>query len=803
MPARHPLPAVQDRATSASAVLSCERLEARDVPAVAALAAGALTVFGTPGDDRITVARDGGDVVVLDGTAEVGRFAAAAVTSIAVAGGAGDDVIRVARTVTQPAALDGGDGNNKLVGGGGDTVLTAGGGNDALFGGAGANAFDADGGRNELYRVRPGDVAVPNPGDRLLPEANPDGTGAAQEVLTAGEVDTLLRRAAAASASSDAIIVVADRNGRVLGVRVEGGVSTDITGSNANLVFAVDGALAKARTGAFFGNNQAPLTSRTVQFISQSTITQREVDSNPNVADPNSTLRGPGYVAAVNIAGHFPPGIALTPQVDLFAIEHTNRDGTVHPGADRVRGTADDVTLARRFNADPAFVPAGQELNPPDSYGFVSGLLPAAQNRGVATLPGGVPIYKNGQVVGGIGVFFPGRTGFATEENSSLSFTYDRSKPDRTLEAEWIAFAAVGGTTVSLTRGIIPTPVGDLGGVALPAGFGLPTGRIDLVGIQLDIFGQGGQTEGIKRVQAVGNAVGRGSPNDGVNLPVSLGADGVAASGDEAFAAAGRAVPDGWLVLPHAGNGITQADVERIITQSVVQSNLTRAAIRLPLGARARFVFAVADRDGNIVGLFRQPDATVFSIDVAVAKARNVAYYADPAQLQPVDQTEGVPPGTAFTNRTFRYLALPRFPEGIDGSPPGQFSQLNDDPNGTSRATGLQVGPRLPAAAYQSVLGFDSFNPQTNFRQPGNVLNQNGIVFFPGSAPIYKAQAAGGPATLAGGFGVSGDGVDQDDVTTIAGQSGFDVPGPLFRADEVFTRGVRLPYQKTNRNPEG
>jgi hypothetical protein len=62
------------------------------------------------------------------------------------------------------------------------------------------------------------------------------------------------------------------------------------------LTFAIDGALAKARTGAFFGNNQAPLTSRTIEFISQTTITQQEVESDPNIPDINSPFRGPGFV---------------------------------------------------------------------------------------------------------------------------------------------------------------------------------------------------------------------------------------------------------------------------------------------------------------------------------------------------------------------------------------------------------------------------------------------------------------------------------------------------------------------------
>ena len=767
-------------------MLTCDELERREMPAVtASVVAGTLTVTGTPGDDRITLFRDGPNLVVLDGTLETLRTPSAGVTSIAIDGGAGNDVIRIAPSVTQPAAISGGSGRNKLVAGAGNAVLVGGTGNDALFGGLGANSFDAGGGLNALFKVRPTDVVFPNPGDSILRETI--AAASVQETITAAEVGTLLQRAAAASASTDAIIVIVDRNGRILGVRVEGGVDPAIAGNSAKLVFAVDGAVALARTGAFFGNNQAPLTSRTVQFISQSTITQREVESDPSITDPNSRLRGPGFVAAVNLGNHFPPGIALTPQVDLFEIEHTNRDATVNPGADRIKGTADDVTLAQRFNIDPTYVPAGNSLFAPDSFGFASGLQPNAQSRGIATLPGGIPIFKNGQVVGGIGVFFPGKTGFATEENSSLSFTYDPTKPDRTLEAEWIAYAAVGGTTVSVTTGIDPVAVGTIGGVPLPAGFGLPIGRIDLVGITLDIFGQGGN-DGLGRLLVVGNAVGRGNPNDGANL-------GVTPAGVTLLD--GKTVPEGWLVVPHDGDGITKADVEFIIANSIAQSNLTRAAIRLPLGSRAKFVFAVTDRIGNVVGLYREPDATVFSIDVAVAKARNVMYYADPSQLQPIDQIAGVPAGTAFTNRTFRYVGLPRFPEGIDGELPGPFSQLNDDPFGTSRTTGLLFGAPLPASAYQSVVGYDAFNPGTNFHDPNNILNQNGIVFFPGSAPLYKA------GLLAGGFGVSGDGVDQDDVTTIAGQTGFDVPATIFRADQIYVRGVHLPYQKTNRNPEG
>jgi hypothetical protein len=192
------------------------------------------------------------------------------------------------------------------------------------------------------------------------------------------------------------------------------------------------------------------------------------------------------------------------------------------------------------------------------------------------------------------------------------------------------------------------------------------------------------------------------------------------------------------------------------------------------------------------------PDATVFSIDVAVAKSRNVAYYANPAELQPIDNP-GVPVGTAFTNRTFRYLAEPRFPEAIDGDPPGPYSILND--GGTDPITGLQVGPPLPASAFQSVLGFDAFNPQSNMHQNAFIQNQNGVVFFPGAVPLYRDAPDLNTGVLIGGFGVSGDGVDQDDVVTFAGARFNGVPNALLRADETVVRGVALPYQKFNRQP--
>jgi len=783
-------------ALSRRTILRCESLEGRDMLAVAYLTGSTLNVIGDPTDDLISVKLSAGQLRVTDNSANLGAFLSAAVTNIAIRGGDGNDTVTVGNTVTQPVDITGGYGNDSLTAGGGAAALRGGPGNDVLVGGLGGTAFNGGPGTDSFQNVQPTDSVVSDAVD-----ANPITPPAAtsnQQTLTAAEVSTLLQRAAAASASSDAIIAITDRNGRILGVRVESGVSTAITGTASRLVFAIDGAVSLARTGAYFGNNQAPLTSRTVQSLSQSTITQREVESNPNLPYRNSTVRGPGFVAPIGINAHFPPGVPNSPQVDLFEIEHSNRDGTYAPGPDGIIGTTDDVKRAQRFNANPAYVPPGQELYPPDSYGVESGVaprtangIPIAVSRGIATLPGGIPIFKNGQAVGGIGVFFPGYTGYASEENSALNSNYNPTRPDRSLEAEWIAFAAVGGATTSI-GGVATLPVGVLSGVPVPAGFGLPNGRIDLVGVTLNIFGPGGNA-GLGVVAQVGAIVGRGSPNDGTNQ--------VIVAGNPNLTRDGLPVPEGWLVTPHDGNGVTAADVVQLVTQGINTANLARAAIRLPIGSRTKMVFAVTDLNGNLLGLYRMPDATVFSLDVAVAKARNVAYYANAAKLQAVDQLQGIPAGTAFASRTFRYVADPRFPEGIDGTPPGPFSQLND--GGSNLLTGLQIGPRLPASAFQSAVGYDAFNPGTNFHNPFNPLNQNGVVFFPGSAPLYKALYPGGPMRLIGGLGVSGDGVDQDDVVTIGAQVGYEVPATVLRADQVFYRGVRLPYQKTNRNPFG
>ena len=161
---------------------------------------------------------------------------------------------------------------------------------------------------------------------------------------------------------------------------------------------------------------------------------------------------------------------------------------------------------------------------------------------------------------------------------------------------------------------------------------------------------------------------------------------------------AGTLPPDGYLVGPNGGSTLSQSDVNEIVMNAVATANTTRAVIRLPPGSRARMTIAVSDLDGTLLGLYRMPDGTVFSADVAATKARNVIWFSTTG----VRDLPGVPAGTAVTNRTIGFGAQPLFPPGIDGSGDGPFFQLylNDTPIPVRRDR--SQGPPTPATRAES-----------------------------------------------------------------------------------------------------
>jgi uncharacterized protein GlcG (DUF336 family) len=468
-------------------------------------------------------------------------------------------------------------------------------------------------------------------------------------VLTAADVDSVVQNAAASLNSEALVIAVTDRQGNILAVYQKPAAPPTAAANFGIQADSKEVAVALARTASFFTNNQAPLSSRTVRYIS---------------------------------GIHFPPGIPFTGNAALYGIENTNRGCP--------------------FNADyipgQAFPPARSIDGSQPGLGILTGKADLNDSDPSAVNPGGVPLFKQGAVVGGVGV-----TGVPPNV------------------AEFAAFSgAIGG-------GFGPNPA--------------PPGVVIIDGIALPFVNQTTMPDGFGSGSADGSYV--VGPQDSPGP-----------------------APEGDLVAPHDGlvGGLTHDEVRQIVDAAVAEGNQTRAVIRLPLGSRARFAIAVADLDGTILAIHRMPDATVFSNDVAVAKARNVIFFSGPSRT-PGD-LPGVPMGTAITNRTIGFGAQPFYPPGIDYSTPGPFFNL-----------------------YK----FDALNPCTQGSQPTNP-NQNGIVFFPGALPLYKN------GVLVGGLGVSGDGVEQDDFVTAAAAAGFEAPDSI-RADRVIDQDVRLPYLKFPRNP--
>ena len=477
--------------------------------------------------------------------------------------------------------------------------------------------------------------------------------------LQAADVQNIVQ-AAVNSVNVDMAVAVVDRAGFVLGVFRTQNAPTSAVGNFGQSQNANDLAVALARTGAFFSNDQAPISSRTVRFIS---------------------------------GIHFPPGVANQPPADLYGIENTNRG----------------CTLVN----DPAFqsqIPPSLALGGGFGLGIITGKADPMDSNADSVNPGGVPIFYQNVVVGGIGV---------VTASSNLNV------------AEYAAF--VGSTTQRGGTGnnFGPTPAAPgvvfIGGIALPF-------------------------------------------VDQTSLPSGFTTGPVAGTGSYLVPATNSQgqPPEGDLIMPVAGplGGLSASDVTQILQNAEATANTTRAAIRLPIGSTTRMAIAVADLDGTIIGLRRMADSTVFSIDVAATKARNMVYFNSAARTA-ADLT-GVPMGTAVTNRTISFGAQPIYPPGINGSNPGPFFSLYT---------------------------MDLANPCTQGFQSGAAnANKSGIVFFPGSAGLYRGGA------LVGGLGVSGDGVDEDDYVTNGGTAGFEAPTNI-RADQILDEGVRLPYFKFPRNP--
>ncbi len=225
--------------------------------------------------------------------------------------------------------------------------------------------------------------------------------------------------------------------------------------------------------------------------------------------------------------------------------------------------------------------------------------------------------------------------------------------------------------------------------------------------------------------------------------------------------------------LPNGVARLTAAEVTNIITAAANRARTTRAGIRLPRGQAAEvFITVVNNPNANgvpplVLGTFcTSSNATRFSWDVAVQKARTAVFFSATNR--------------AYSTRTVGFLGQSLYPPGISGAEPGIFFGLQEKFSITNPVP-VQVTNPVNGAVFTTATNADPNLP-------------NGITIFPGGFPLYRN------GVLIGAIGVSGDGVDQDDLISASGDSLFPPP-PAHRADPPQYRSARLPYAKFPRNP--
>jgi uncharacterized protein GlcG (DUF336 family) len=513
---------------------------------------------------------------------------------------------------------------------------------------------------------------------------HPDAAMAADTRMTSNEVALVISKAIsrAEQIAPGATIAVVDREGFVLG-------AWSVDGS-FDAVKILD-AITKAGTASFLSSDQHAFSSRTA-----------------------------GYIVQQN----FPPGVRNRPTGPLVGVNFSNLSFT-------------DVN---RFK-NPHSGYATNGLSGTNGDPIVPPSPPFAALSGLAGSPGGVPLFRNGRLIGGVGVSAttraPARSPLPPLADIQLRQTYDVD--------EDIALAGQMG---------FQPPNAFLGS------------RVFIDGLRLPYVKGKGRLGQVKPLGDVGAPVLPYAPSDSPEVTYST----------SVFAGQACEVRAPLIDDPMAGliNGqprLTSNEVHRIISQSAARARITRAGIRLPRGQSAQTFIAVVNNPAQsntppvILGTIQTPGATLFSWDVAVQKARTCVFFSDDTR--------------AFSARTVGFLAQRFYPPGIVGTLPGPFYELQE------RFSLVPAGivNILNRAAVDDPL----LSPNPNL--------PNGITIFPGGFPLYRN------GVLIGAIGVSGDGIEQDDIIAAAGTVGF-LPPPSIRADRLQFRGARLPYAKFPRNPD-
>ena len=481
--------------------------------------------------------------------------------------------------------------------------------------------------------------------------------------------------------ATNAVVAVVDREGFVLGVW-----SLSVTPSALDVIDAIT----KAGTAAFLSSTEQAFTSRTAGFIVQQ---------------------------------HFPPGIANRPPGPLVGVNFSNMSFS------DVNRFKDPATY------DPlAFGGGGTNGAPVTPLGL-------SAISGLAGSPGGVPLYRGGNLIGGVGVVLTGRPPIPALADIQLqtSQAYDADED-----------AALAGQI-----GFAPNPV---------------------------IFGTGVLIDGI-RVPYVDSTTSLGSVAPLGSFGTNVTQYPITNSPPVSYPALNLRSVTGEMRAPIIGDPLpglidgearlTAAEVTNILTLAAQRAAITRAGIRLPGGQAAQVFITIVNNPNatnvapQVLGTFRTPDATIFSWDVAVQKARTALFYSNTNQ--------------ACSTRTVGFLAQMFYPPGIDGTLPGPLFGMQEQ---------FSLIPQDVLNPLNGIV-FTATNPPLVAVHPAL---PNGLTIFPGGFPLYRN------GKLIGAIGVSGDGVDQDDIIAAAGTVNLPPPTAI-RADQTIFRGTRLPYAKFPRNP--
>lgn len=508
------------------------------------------------------------------------------------------------------------------------------------------------------------------------------------EQLSRDDVNRIIAQAVqrALEISPDSVIAVTDREGFVLGV-------WDVNGGSLPALGVIAAATGRAATAAFLSSNQNAFTTRTAGWIIQQ---------------------------------HFPPGVRNTPPGPLVGVGFSN---LFFSDVNRVK------QIPVGFHGSN-LVPS--TMSPGVREGGASGVpFTSLQDS-----PGGVPLYINGELVGGIGVTGDGSpTDLSAaaailardvQKNATPGFRFGEDTDE--------VVALAGQSGYRAPQDILATNI-LAGGVRLP-----------YVTPQPENFPEEYASEGPQHGEVVPIYPIQGSPERYPYRVETLG--GV--EGEIRFPFRSDPMPG----KVGRENRLTESEVRDIISAAAERASRTRAAIRLPIGTSAKVWVSIVGNPRKaglpppILGVFRVGEAPIFSWDVSVQKARTAVFFSN-SQL-------------AQSSRTVGFLAQRFFPPGLDGRPFGPYF-------GFQEAVSLRTNPKTK-----------SF--------PGNPNLPNGMTIFPGGFPLYRDK------TLVGAIGVSGDGVDQDDIIAIAGAALFPAP-PKIRADHFSYKGARLPYVKFPRDP--